>query len=138
MEPITWNDDFKVGVEQLDEQHRQLIQILNRLISKPQATTGSETISELLNDMMNYSKTHFETEENFLRQCNYPHLDEQIAQHRAFRKKNVDFCTATMQKDKTVPKEILHYLHDWWMNHILKSDMKYKPFLNKQKPYNLL
>ena len=128
MEQITWTEDFSVGVERLDAQHRQLFRMINQLIAKPHTTTRSETVSDLLTDMTKYAQEHFATEEDLMRQHNYPHFEKHIFQHRAFRKKTVDFCSATMLDLVVVPEAILRYLRDWLVEHILKTDMAYKPF----------
>ncbi len=132
MEQITWTEDFSVGIARIDEQHKRLIQMINRLIAEPQTTTKSETVSDLLNDMTNYAFEHFATEEELMREHNYPHLEEHVAQHRAFRKKTVDFCSATMLDVEAVPETMLYYLRDWLVEHILKSDMAFKPFFREQ------
>jgi hemerythrin len=132
MEQITWTEDFSVGVVRLDEQRKRLIQMINRLIAKPQTTTESEMVSDLLSDMTNYALKHFAAEEELMRQYNYPRLKEQVAQHRAFQEKTVDFCSATMLNVGIVPETMLHYLSDWLVEHILKSDMAYKPFFREQ------
>ena len=131
MEQITWTENFSVGVMQLDKQHKRLIQILNRLIENPQTTTRSETISDLLNDMTNYAQEHFTTEEELMRQYDYPRIEEHIAQHHAFRRKTGEFCMATMNEVGTVPENMLQYLRNWLVEHILKSDMAYKPFFQE-------
>jgi hemerythrin len=130
LKPIVWTDDFSVGIVRFDEQHKKLIQMINRLIEEPQVATGSETISELLNDMTNYAQEHFAAEEELMRQHSYPDLDKHAAQHIAFRRQTVDFCMATMGDVRTVPESMFQYLRDWLIGHILGSDMTYKPFFN--------
>jgi len=132
MEEITWTEDFSVGVARIDEQHKRLIAMINRLIAEPQTTTRSETVSDLLTDMTKYAQEHFATEEELMRRHNYPHLGEHIAQHRAFRKKTVDFCTATTLDAEAVPATLLHYLREWLVGHILDTDMAYKPFFRER------
>ena len=132
MEQIMWTDKFSVGVAQLDAQHKTLIAMVNRLLSSPEVTTRSETISDLLSDMTDYARTHFRTEEELMRQHGYPMLDEQIAQHRSFRKKAVDFCTATTLAIDEIPDTMLNYLREWLLEHILTVDMQYKPFFEEQ------
>ena len=133
MEQITWTEDFSVGVVRLDEQHKRLIKMINRLIAEPQTTTESEMVSDLLSDMTNYAQAHFTAEEELMRQHNYPRLEEHVAQHRAFQKKTVDFCSATVLNVGIVPETMLHYLSDWLVEHILRSDMAYKPFFREQR-----
>jgi len=132
MEPIVWTEEYSVGVEKIDEQHKKLIAMINRLIARPEVTTRSETISYLLTDMTRYAQEHFATEEALLRKYNYPLLEEHIAQHREFRKKTVDFCTATMLGASKVPETLLDYLHDWLLEHLLNSDIAYKSFFHER------
>ena len=51
MESIIWTTKFCVDVARIDEQHKRLIDMINRLVAASQAKTGLETISDLLNDM---------------------------------------------------------------------------------------
>jgi len=131
VEQITWTDDFSVGVAHLDRQHKGLIQILNRLIAESQATTGSEIVSETLNDMMRYTQEHFEAEEILFRQYDYPHLEEHTAQHNAFLRKTAELCMDTVRNVQTVPDALLHYLSNWLVEHILHSDRAYKEFFQE-------
>jgi len=59
-------------------------------------------------------------------------IDEQ---HKEFRKKTVAFAVDTMKYKETLPIELLTYLQNWLINHILESDMKYKSFFNKKGLY---
>lgn len=65
MEPIIWTEEFSVGVEVIDKQHKKLIAILPRLITDTQVSINSKTVSILLSDMTQYIEEHFQTEEFF-------------------------------------------------------------------------
>ena len=132
VEQIIWTEDFSVGVARIDEQHKRLIGMINRLISAPQARARSETISDLLNDMTSYAQEHFATEEALMRQYNYPQLEEHVAQHRTFREKTVGFCSAAILDAPGLPEAMLYYLRNWLVDHILNSDMAFKPFFREQ------
>ena len=132
MEQITWTEDFSVGVVRFDNQHKRLVRMINRLMADPRATTKSETVSDLLGDMTIYAGEHFAAEEELMVHYNYPDLEKHVAQHRAFQKKTVDFCLSTMINVETVPEKMLHFLGDWLVEHILESDMAYKPFFREQ------
>lgn len=107
--------------------------MLNRLISTPEAKdTHSETISDILTAMTRYSLEHFKTEENLMREHGYPALEEHRQEHIAYRKKAIDFSTATTLGVESVPQILVTYLLDWWTHHILEEDMKYKPFFTKK------
>jgi hemerythrin-like metal-binding protein len=129
MELVQWSEKFSVGVKELDEQHQQLIKLLNLLIStQGTANTRSETISDTLMAMTRYAQAHFQAEESLMEAYDYPGLEEQKIQHRDFRKKTVSFSTATYYGIDQVPEALLQYLVEWWVHHILEDDMAYRSF----------
>jgi hemerythrin len=129
METVTWSENFSVGVRELDQQHQQLIKLLNRLISaQGTISTHSETISDILMEMTRYAQTHFKAEERLMKAYGYPGLEEQKKQHRNFRRKTVDFSTATTLGIDQIPEALLEYLADWLTHHILEDDMAYRSF----------
>ncbi len=132
MEQIVWSDDFSVGVKLFDEQHKGLINMLNKMIKDPTATTRSEIISDVLADMTQYVQQHFESEEDLMSEHGYPHLEQHKSQHKAFREKVVELCTATTDGNRAVPQVLLEFLSQWLIQHILQEDMEYKPFFEKK------
>jgi hemerythrin-like metal-binding protein len=128
MEAIRWDDSFSVGVKKLDEQHRQIIRMINKLIDANNVSVGSELISETLTEMMRYASDHFEAEEDLMKEYGYPDYKSNKDQHIEFRKRLTGFSMDTMAYKRSVPSEVLTYLKEWWIDHILKTDMKYKGF----------
>ena len=133
MEIVIWSEQFSVGVRELDQQHQQLIKLLNILISKQGTTnTHSETVSDTLMAMTRYAQTHFKTEERLMEAYGYPGLEDQKMQHRDFRKKTVGFSTATTFGIDQVPEDLLTYINNWLVHHILEEDMAYKAFFKDE------
>jgi hemerythrin-like metal-binding protein len=129
MEPVIWSEQFSVGVRELDQQHQQLINLLNILISRRGTVKPhSEMISETLMAMTRYAQAHFKTEERLMETYGYPGLEEQKKQHRDFRKSTVDFSSAAYYGIDQVPEALLKYLVNWWVHHILEDDMAYRAF----------
>ena len=129
MEPVQWSEKFSVGVREMDQQHQQLIKLLNRLISaKGTISTHSETTSDILTEMTRYAQVHFKAEERLMEAYGFNGLEEQKIQHRDFRKKTVDFCKNTFYGDDQIPEALLVYLSDWLVHHILEDDMAYRSF----------
>jgi len=132
MEKIVWNESYSVGVQKIDDQHKELIKMINRLIEAEEITVYSEVISDTLTKMTDYAEYHFKTEEKYMKEYNYPEYSKHKLQHTEFRKKTVAFCMDTTALSEGIPIEILSYLTNWLKNHILKSDMQYKPFFNQK------
>ena len=133
MESVQWSEKFSVGVRELDQQHQQLIKLLNILIStQGTINTHSETVSDTLMAMTRYAQTHFKTEERLMEAYGYPGLEDQKMQHRDFRKKTVGFSTATTFGIDQVPEDLLTYINNWLVHHILEDDMAYKAFFKDE------
>lgn len=128
MEPINWTENYSVGVALFDEQHKSLVDMLNRMIKDPTVTTGSETVSDVLTEMTQYALNHFRSEENLMTEHGYPHLDQHRQQHRRFEDKVVTLCSAIGERVENVPQVLLEYLQAWLTQHILCEDMEYKAF----------
>ena len=128
MKQIEWTDDFSVGVASLDEQHKKIINFINKLIDQPEIDVHSETVHDILAEMLMYSKEHLYDEEMLLRKNGYPHFDSHVHYHMSYLEKFVDLSMSATESNETVPADLLAFLRDWWINHILNEDMKYKSF----------
>ena len=125
---IQWKDDYSVGVPELDEQHKGLINLINRLTEEGHR---SSVVGDTLDALDRYAREHFGTEEALLRDCGDQHLEEHAKQHRAFEewldaiKQIYRFATTPDPFADTVNA----FLRNWLINHILKTDMAYKPLV---------
>ena len=133
MEPMQWSEKYSVGVNEMDRQHQQLFLLLNRLISTTGTiSTHSETISDILREMTEYARIHFKSEEILMKTYGYPGLEEQKRLHGEFRKKAVSFSKAAERGDEQIPEDLLEYLLQWFMHHILETDMAYRSFFQEK------
>lgn len=133
MNKITWTDDYSVGSKVLDEQHKQLITILNYLIrssESPDFTIHSESILKALSLLTNYAKGHFRTEEAIFSKTDYPKISEHKKHHTEFEEYIAEFGQSLNKGAEHKPEELLTYVSDWLNNHILIEDMEFKPYLS--------
>jgi hemerythrin len=129
MEKIRWDESFSVGVEVLDKQHMQIVEIINRLIDEPGEGFGPDEVARILDDLTKFVHYHFQTEEELLAEHGYPDLKTQQAEHKDFRNELAGFCMGSMKNHTIIPINALLYLKEWWEDHILVKDMKYSSFL---------
>ncbi len=125
---ILWDQRFSVGVKKIDEQHQELVKIINCLVENEDATGHSEPIAEVLDRMTKYADYHFETEEALMLEYDYPAYESHRDDHTQFKMKTAEFCLDALRRKETLPDELLSYLRDWLTHHILEVDMKYKPY----------
>ncbi len=122
MEKIEWSDEFSVGDALLDKQHQRMISIINALHEQTRQGYSMYDVTRGLMEMVSYSERHFATEELKLEQAGYPDLDQQINEHEAYRDK-VSRMFYPAEKDID---ELMRFVMEWWKQHILVEDMKYK------------
>ena len=128
MEKVSWKDEYSVGVEKIDRQHRHLFEIINKLIDRSGSSSDSKLVSETLTEMLNYAKEHFTTEEELMQEYGYPEIESHKEQHIYFFKTTAELSINALNKQSMVSREIVEFLKLWLTLHILKCDMKYKEF----------
>jgi hemerythrin-like metal-binding protein len=124
-----WKEDYSVGVFEIDSQHRKLIAILNRLHAELWEERVTEAVKASIDEMLEYTMTHFKAEEALMARYGYPAL----AGHRAAHEKlagEVLSLRMKMDQGKSVnPLELVAFLKEWLTNHILTEDKAYAPYM---------
>ncbi len=133
LNPFKWTTEFSVGVKELDLQHQKLFAFLNRLImAKTTSIIHSEVVKDILDDMVEYSKTHFTSEERLMEAHHFPLLEEHKQHHRDFENQTAQFRAQMEENIEETASHVLEYLYSWWTLHILEEDMAYKDFFNEK------
>lgn len=130
--PISWNQNYSVGVEALDRHHQKLASLINLLAEQGDDNIKSEKIVDILTALVNYAEYHFSHEEDLMAAAEYGELETHRLEHRHFCEIIAETCYGATLGIIGV-KELFNYLTRWWKNHILLEDMKYKPYLAATK-----
>jgi hemerythrin len=133
---INWDDSLRLGVAKVDQQHENIIRIVNRLDDASRDGRGAEVISEILDELVKYTATHFRTEEKYFAQFGYPdaetHQDEHAALTARVNAFANDFNNSLPSSRLTLATELLHFLGDWWRYHIRQTDLKFVKLFNER------
>lgn len=132
MDTINWKNEFSVGIMEIDNQHKKLLAMINRLIAEQKQLTDPMTIAELLTEMTEYAEEHFHTEEFMMSEHGYNMKSEHELQHQRFILKTRAFMDAADVGPNILSNALLDYLGSWLIQHILKEDMKYKEFFKSK------
>lgn len=120
---IEWTDEFSVGVEEIDEQHKRLIALINTLITAIEEREKRDVLEKILEEMIDYINYHFISEEKYFEGMD--NLKEHKLKHWEFVKKTNQLNRDYGQNKLNISQDILDFLRDWLCNHILKIDKKY-------------
>ena len=81
---IEWKKEYSVGVSKIDNQHKNIIKILNQAIGQQFSKQNEKEIEEILDNLQNYIKEHFKTEEDYMLKHQYAGYEEQRNEHNRF------------------------------------------------------
>ena len=121
-----FKEEFLTGIDQIDVEHRRLFEIADELYNlKCEEFMPDKyyNIRHILEELRNYTLTHFEHEEAYMESIHYERLPEQKRQHEALEETINDWDVDAIDEnqDETI-EEILRLVTNWLVNHILHED----------------
>ncbi len=128
---LNWTDSLSVKINSIDEQHKKLIGLINSFYEQVSHRTNDENISILIKGMREYTQMHFNYEERYMRQFNYPDYIIHKKEHDMFISKVAAVEEKVNKGTVILSFEITSFLKDWIKNHIQGSDKKYTEFFIK-------
>ncbi len=126
---FTWSEEYVIGVEPSDRQHERLFGIMCELQAAIAEGRSTPDVSSLIACLKDYTITHFTQEENLMLHCQFPLLRQHQTEHAVFVKKIVVFAERCTQGDQAMSLELLSFLRNWLLHHILKIDRAYVPYV---------
>jgi hemerythrin len=131
MSMIAWDDLYSVEIQEIDEQHKCLIEIMNELYTALANRSNPELVGDVLDKLVEYTRIHFAVEETLMRLFNYDNYEKHKAIHDKIVSRVEEFQGKYHQGDTHVGMELLMFLRDWLFDHISKEDKSYaKTFHN--------
>jgi hemerythrin len=124
---IEWSDKLSVGIEEIDQQHRVLVGMLNEFHDAIHHHKGSEVARQIIKRLTDYTLIHFAVEEGMMRLLDYPDYEEHKEEHDALIEEIQQLSAKLVSGKKSVNFELLHFLKVWLTKHIQESDRHYIP-----------
>ena len=125
-----WDDKYSVNIREIDEQHKKLVSLVDELFEALRTGKGTAVLGKILTDLIQYTKTHFATEERYFKQYGYPDFPAHKVEHDLLTKQAVDLKQKFDAGQTAISSQTGNFLKDWLINHIQKTDKKYTAFLN--------
>ncbi|MFW6006757.1 MAG: bacteriohemerythrin [Halanaerobiales bacterium] len=125
---MIWKDSYKIGIEVVDNQHRELFERLNNFLQVVRNNENLENkideIEKTLNFMGKYVIVHFDSEEKVQQKFNYPNYPEHHRIHEEFKQEIQEF-KKQFENNKTDEDLIMEFsgrLLTWLINHVTGED----------------
>lgn len=121
-----WKDEYLIGIEEIDEQHKKLFEIANRaydLLKNDIYVDKYDRIVAIIDELKDYTVFHFNSEEKYMESIGYKRLFSQKIEHGKFieRLDKINLDDIDNNQDEYI-MSILQFVVDWIENHILTTD----------------
>lgn len=126
-----WSPEYSVNIKTIDNQHQELVSILNHLFIAVSKREGDKVIAGILDALMGYTKTHFALEERLMQQAKYKDIEAHKLEHKKLIEELDRLCKKHLLEEKPIYFEMLGFLKAWLKDHIQGVDKKYSADLQK-------
>jgi hemerythrin len=125
-----WRPEYSVNVGRLDEQHRMIFALMYSVYRAVDEGLGFQEADRRIKDLIEFSKQHFETEEEMLRRNQYAGLNAQKQEHEKLLQEIRYHETRLADADASAKIEFIEFMKDWLIGHMLLNDSRYREHLN--------
>jgi len=124
MEYFQWSDEIKIGVDEIDAQHKYLISTLNELGYAIENDASSYVVLAILYKVQEYTVYHFDAEKELMQKYKYPTalMCAHINEHDSFITEIDYVLTCFTEKKDTIAAEVYSFLSKWLLFHIMNTD----------------
>ncbi|TVZ38297.1 hemerythrin [Alteromonadaceae bacterium 2753L.S.0a.02] len=120
---IKWTSELELGIPVIDSQHHRIVEYIN-MVHHARDSKSREEIIDVLDELVDYTLSHFAFEENLMEEAGYPFLNAHKKVHRLFARR-VNSFQQRVKSGEDITNELLHVLKAWLVNHIKCDDRDY-------------
>ena len=124
---IDWSSKYETHIRLIDKQHRQIVDIINQLYSMEKGKE-QKVMRDVFAKLLKYFETHFKDEEGLMEKNGYPGFELQKKEHDAFIDRICGYQKEFLKGHSPVPINVFNAVWDWFAHHIMKIDMRFRPF----------
>jgi len=126
---VEWSSEYEIGIPAFDAQQKRFVGFINDL-DVASRTNDMAKMNHVMEELLHYTVTHFEVEEELLEKAEYLYLKAHRKVHELFMKKVSEF-RARANKGENISAELLEVLKCWLNTHITREDRDYVPCVKK-------
>lgn len=125
---VVWDDTLSVGIEEIDQQHKILVKLVNQMHNAIEQKEASSVVKPILDKLIQYTIIHFAVEESLMRIFHYPGYEEHKEHHEELTREVIDLHRKVRTGEAHINFQLMHFLQGWLTHHILQEDMEYSDF----------
>jgi len=131
---IVWDNSWSIGIDEIDEDHKKLVNLIQKLFGALISAQGADYVKTVFFELIDYTRYHFEREEEIFKKYNYSELEHHKQLHQNLIQQVLDISKELLSEGETekVSDDFFEFLKHWLVDHILEEDLKFKDFLAGQ------
>jgi len=131
---VTWSDKYATGIELIDGQHHELVELTNQLYiaCSEQGNVLNTVFKDAMSNMVKYVRFHFTAELKLLNAINYPAYNNHKKMHDDLVRNILEAADEFKDGKKFVPNNFVLTLKDWVFGHIAVYDKLYSAYVKEQ------
>lgn len=134
-EVFSWDGSFSVHVAEMDDHHKQLIEIANTIVEHLQNNSTRDSLANAFDALVDYTRYHFAAEEKLMALYHYPDTDQHAKRHKELIHHVVEYMEKILDGNIPDKAAFISFMENWLVRHLLDEDRKYGAFLNNKGVY---
>lgn len=119
---FVWDDSYDTGINQIDQDHKQLVHLINDLYEAMQDGSGGALLLPIFAALRHYTENHFAKEERYMIECDAPEQEHHLLEHQRMRTKLAELESRHRHGEAAISLQTLTFLRDWLKSHICVVD----------------
>lgn len=132
MKDLVWDHVLSVGIDEIDDDHRILMDLFNILNQSVTEGDAPDYLAAVLDELIKCTAWHFSHEERLMLKYGYEGMSEHKTEHQELIESARELQQKILQADKSVAEDDLVFLERWLTAHILTADMRLGTYLNER------
>lgn len=130
---MQWKSDFETGIDQIDLQHKQLVETISKLEAAALTGTQEKEMGRALKFLVDYTHFHFSDEESFMHKAGFPELEAHKEMHKVLVQQLMEVLLKLKRGEAIKSNELIDFLINWLSTHILDEDKKIGAYVTARK-----
>jgi hemerythrin-like metal-binding protein len=126
---VEWRDEFNVGIDEVDFEHKEMIDLINESYEEAKKEGSSMAVMDFLGEIFEKISAHFALEEKVMRELNYDQFENHKEDHERLLDSIRDIMDDYMDASDMDDEKFGQHLKDWFVNHFSTKDARLHNFL---------
>ena len=124
MSLLQWKPEYSVGVQSMDDEHREMIDLINATYEKLTSDAAADQVEEYLGEILSTISMHFALEERIMKNSNYDEYRAHKDDHEELLDQIRDLMDDFESNPESGAEHLKQDLSDWFSGHFSTFDAR--------------